>query len=621
MTDQQAGPGVWVLDGAVNTGVLIEDGAALLLDCCDSVTPERLAALDVERVERILLTQHRRPHLAGAYAFASQGAQVLAPAGEAQWLTAAEAYWADWRQRWHVYHHQPQQVAARPLPVAATVTGGDVVEWRGHRIRILATPGPTAASVSYLLEAGGARMCYCGDVLCGPGQVSDLYSLQRGEGDWRDYHAFLGGLQALVSSLEALGGCGADLLVPSRGSPIADPQGATALTRERLLALLRHYTATSALNFYFPHLFAAGSDDPLRLPPAPAQELPSWVRRVAFTSFALISESGAALLVDCGHDSVLSRLEQLRAQGDITRVEACWVSHYHDDHVDSLGRLVAEGGVPIWADEHLAEVLEHPQRFFLPCISPNPAPVARVTRHGETQAWHEFQLTFLHLPGQTFYHGGMLVEGRGTRLLFAGDSFAPTGLDDYCAPNRLFSGPGRGYRRCLELLRECRPDCIINQHQERAFAFDEARLAALERNLQEREAILSRLLPWPHPDFGLDEHWARAYPYEQEAAPGATALVEVHLTNHADCEATAAVEPVLPAGWRLCVERSRTHLAVPPRTDGLAAPSCARPDGVARLWLAIPPEAPHGLHVLPIRITWDGRYLGPCRHALVWVRG
>jgi hypothetical protein len=128
------------------------------------------------------------------------------------------------------------------------------------------------------------------------------------------------------------------------------------------------------------------------------------------------------------------------------------------------------------------------------------------------------------------------------------------------------------------------------------------------------------MLPWPHPDFGTDEHWARAFPYEQEAAPGSTIAVELHLTNHGPTPATAAVEPVLPDGWHWDTSRGDGRLTVSAHTDGLAAPFCARPDGVARLWLTVPESAASGRYTIPMRLTWSGRYLGQFRHAIVEVR-
>ena len=388
---------------------------------------------------------------------------------------------------------------------------------------------------------------------------------------------------------------------------MGDPGAATALVVQRLEALWRNYTAISALNHYFPELLAETRDDPQRMAPAPTHALPGYVCRVAYTSFALISDTGAALLIDCGHDSVVDTLQQWLESRRISAVEGCWVTHYHDDHVDALGRLVQAFGCPILADQHLDEIIEHPGRFFLPCISPNPAPVARATREGESWPWHEFRLTAFHLPGQTYYHGGLLVEGHGEKLFFCGDSASPTGVDDYCAANRNFLGAGKGLRRCLEIWRELKPDHILNQHQERAFAFADEHLAAMEAMLVGRERLLREMLPWEDPNFGLDEGWVRTDPFAQEAWPAGAVAVDVQLTNHGPEWVEASVEPVLPEGWQWDRGRSTAQVRVPPRSDG-----------VARVWLS--PGAAPGRYVIPFRVTWGGRYLGQFRHAIVTVR-
>ncbi|NLG50284.1 MAG: MBL fold metallo-hydrolase [Chloroflexi bacterium] len=611
-------PDLYLLSGAVWTGVLVSGRKALLFDCCDTVTLERLAALGVDSVEMVLCTQHRRPNVAGAYAFVEQGARVIAPAGERRLFEEVEAYWNDPANRWHIYHHQPgPQVLTRPLPVSRAVGEGDEIAWEGYTVRVLDTPGATEGSVSYLVQVGGETVCFCGDTLYAPGQLWDFRSLQKGTDEIMDYHAFLGNKRLLIPSLHKLAASGASRLVPSHGVVMDDPQAAVDLTLKRLDAVWRNYAAISALNYYFPRFLDDTKDDPLRMAPAANHEPPSFVRRVAYTSYAIVSDSGAALLTDCGDPSVVETLQDWIRQGAIQGVDACWVTHYHDDHVDALPVLREAFGCPIMTDEHMAEVIEHPLRFFLPCISPNGVPVALRTTERQTWRWREFQLTAFHFPGQTYYHSGLLVEGHGKKVFFAGDSGAPTGLDDYCAPNRVFLGAGRGSRRCLDIWREVQPDYIFNQHQPQAFSFTDEELDYMERVLIERERVYGEMLPWAHPDFGTDESWVRAYPFEQQVERAEPFAVQVQFTNHGPQVARAQVEPVLPDGWRWDRQRGASVVEVSPQTDGSVDAYCARPDGAVTLWLVAPAEAAAGRYVVPFRVTWDGRYLGQYRHAVV----
>jgi len=344
------------------------------------------------------------------------------------------------------------------------------------------------------------------------------------------------------------------------------------------------------------------------------------VRRAEFTSYAVVSEDGAALLIDCGHDSVIATLQKWLREKTIASVEGFWVTHYHDDHVDALGRFANTFDCPIMCDQHMAEIVEHSARFFLPCISPNPAPVAHATHDGESWQWREFKLTAFHFPGQTYYHGGLLVEGHGEKVFFAGDSGSPTGIDDHCCPNRNFLGGGKGFRRCFDIWRERKPDYIVNQHQSKAFRFTDAELDYMHEMLAKREQIIADMVPWPHPNFALDEWWCRTYPYEQDACPGASVATDVQFTNHGSEPAEAFVEPVLPDGWRWERERGNGKVALPPNTDGSTDSYCANPDKAARVWVSVAGEAPPGQYVIPFRVTYSGRYLGQYRHAVVVVR-
>ena len=610
-----------VLHGAVNTGVARSGHRAILIDCCDSVTPAVLAELGITHVDRILCTQHRRPNTAGAAGFLDQGARLVVSATDRPLFEDVATYWGDWKNRWYLYHEQPgPQVLPHPLPVAQAVREGDTIDWEGFRISVLETPGATDGSVSYRIEAGKRCFCFCGDTLCGAGQILDLYSLQRGFASVCDYHGFMGNRLKLIASLKRLARCGAKRLVPSHGKPIGDPASATALTIRRLERLWRNFTATSALRSHFPGLLDEPGRKAPRMAPGACGDSPSWIQRIPYTSFAVVSDSGAALLIDCGHHVVFDALERLHRDNVIRGVEGCWITHYHDDHVDGLPRLAHSFGWPIMTDQHVTEVIEHPGRFFLPCISPACAPVARSTGDGDSWQWHEFRLTAFHFPGQTFHHSGLLVEGHGARVFFAGDSLAPSGLDDYSCPNRLFFGPGKGWRRCLDILRECRPDAIYHQHIDAPFSFTQRQLDYMERHLAARERLLAELLPWEDINFGIDEWWCRTYPYEQEAAPGARLSVDVQFTNHGAHSRRARVEPVLPMGWTCDRRRSRIEVRVPANTSGSVAAFEPRPDQSARVWISVPGKALPGRYVVPIRVTWGRQYLGQFRHAIVNVR-
>ena len=625
MGDRRIAPGLWVLDGAVQTGVLVHDGRALLFDCCDSVTPERLARLGVTSVDMILCTQHRRPNVAGAYAFVEKGAQLLVPAGARALFEGVAAYWEDPANRWHIYHHQPgPQVLARPLPVAREVHDGERIDWHGHEIEVLATPGATDHSVSYLVSVDGQRVCFSGDALYGPGQLWEIDALQKGFGcliEYRDYHGYIGNALKLIPSLRKLAACGADVLVPSHG---ALDRAACRGDRRCWSRGWRRCGATRRPSRHSTTTFRRCTTTSRTTRRAWLRQRRASRRRLCGASpipaMRLSSDAGALLLIDCGHQSVIDTLQAWLAEGKITSVDGCWVTHYHDDHVDALAALQAAFGCPVMTDQHLVEILEHPERFFLPCISPTVARDVRATREGETWRWHEFTPHRLPLSRPDLL--SQRPAGRGSRHLglFCRGFRVTHGHRRPLLPQPLLLWRiGRGFRRCIEIWRRTQPEFILNEHQERAFRLSPEQLDYMEHMLAEREKLLSTMLPWAHPDFGCDEGWVRAYPYEQTVQPGRCFPLDVQFTNHGPAEAVASVEPVLPAGWTWNADAAAASCTVPARSAGCVGAYVDRPDGVVHLGLSAPTNATPGLYVVPLRVTWDGRYLGQFRHALVRV--
>ena len=69
--------------------------------------------------------------------------------------------------------------------------------------------------------------------------------------------------------------------------------------------------------------------------------------------------------------------------------------------------------------------------------------------------------------------------------------------------------------------------------------------------LKQRIDLLQSLLPWDDPNFGLDEGWARFYPYARTARPGETIKFSLRIMNHSPVEQIFEVKPHLPQGWTL----------------------------------------------------------------------
>jgi glyoxylase-like metal-dependent hydrolase (beta-lactamase superfamily II) len=471
---------------------------------------------------------------------------------------------------------------------------------------VLDTRGHTDGSVSYLVSMPGCdgegRILFCGDTIYGPGQLWDLYSLQQGHGT-RDYHGFLGARTELLSSLEGMLGAEASAWVPSHGDLISEPEHAVRLLASRLTTGYDEYTSISGLRHYFPEQFPGWQELPLAMPFSQGVPPPPFLHHLG-TTWVVTSADGAAFAVDCGSPAVVKTLGRMQAKGAFTEMEWLWVSHFHDDHVDGIPALVERFACPVVTDAHVAMVIEQPDAWRLPCISPVRVIPDRVTENGEQWTWHEFTLTGYHLPGQSYYHAGLLVEGRGQRLFFAGDSFTMAGIDDYCPGNRNPVGEARGFDACLTLLEGLCPDLILNCHVDLGFTFSHQQYRTMHDNLARRLTLYRHLLPWDDPNCGLDELWIRCHPYEQRACPGEVVSIDVVVTNWSATEQVARAQLIPPAGWR--AQPGSASGTVPGGTQGRL--QCA---------LHVHVDAEPGLYVIPARIEYAGRALGSFRHALV----
>ncbi|MAF10417.1 hypothetical protein CMK11_08195 [Candidatus Poribacteria bacterium] len=588
----------------INVGVILADDCATLIDCCADAGASVDGAFGLP-VQQVALTHYHRDQSVGLSDLAAAGARVCVPDGERALFEDVEQHWGDPAHRWHLYDDHPfPPVRVASVPVAESYADGSKFARGDSRVTVLHTPGHTDGSVSYVVDDDGCRVAFVGDVLCEGGRLWDIHSLQKGEEGLSDYHGFLGARGELAGSLERLREAAPDVIVPSHGGIIHDPQAAIATLLARLEACYDQYASVSALRYYFPRMFTQfdGRDD--HMPIRDVIDPPPFMRHVG-TSWVVVSDNREAYVMDCGSPRVLESLEEMSAAGEVDEVTGLWITHYHDDHVDEIPAFQAAHECVTRADAAVADVVTRPTAHRIPCISPSVARVDHVTAEGESWEWNEFRMTAYHFPGQTYYHGGLFVEGHGVRLFFSGDSFTPGGMDDYCAMNRNLLGSGLGYDRCLALLEALEPTHIFNCHVDRAFDFTNAQMHQMRANLQARQEAFGDLCAWEHVNYGLDMHWVRCDPYEQRVAAGDTATACVCVTNHSDDARVVRARLETPSGW--------------PALSWASATIPAGTDGSVPFRIPVPAGASPGRYVLPADITYHGRPLGPIREAIVEV--
>ena len=218
---------------------------------------------------------------------------------------------------------------------------------------------------------------------------------------------------------------------------------------------------------------------------------------------------------------------------------------------------------PVYATKEYVDILENPSAYHMPAMTAAPINDIKSVENGHAMKWNEFELTFHFFPGQAIYHGALLVRREKERpIFFIGDSFAPSGMDDYCLQNRNLVNADGGYNLCLKKLRDIRePFWLVNEHIPFVFQFSDSELSYLESRYAQRTDILKELFPWDAPNYGIDEQWAVFYPYGVASAAGREIALEVHLTNHSPSMREFVVTPKVPTGMRLLNSEASVRLA------------------------------------------------------------
>ena len=602
---------LYVHHGHVNTGILRDGNSALLIDPSGTSFQTTLTELGITNIEQILYTHHHRDNL--AVFSIPENTRIGVPEAEAQWFTEVDTFWNDPKYRWHLYNCHPHNLMlANSINVTDTYAEGAQITWGPASIGVLETPGHTDGSVTYLIDVDEQRFAFSGDLIYDEGKIWDLYSLQKGQ-QTTDYHGFLGARDELKESLEKVRYSSPTVLVPTHGVVIKNPDTAIDKLIEQLDFCYDKYVSISALRHYFPQLFSEFEGNADHMPIREGKPPPEFLRHFG-TTWLIISETGEAFVMDCGSPNVIKQIQQLQTDNEISEVTQFWVTHYHDDHVNAIPEFQETFPCETIADTVVTEVIENPKAFRLPCISPAVTCVDRATHDGDSWQWNEFTMTAYHFPGQTYYHGGLLVEGRGVRMFFSGDSFTMAGIDDYCSGNRNLLGKDVGYEKCLRLIQELKPTHIFNCHVDPAFDFTDKEIGFMLDTLAEREKFYTDLFPWDHANYGMDDQWVRCYPYEQEVALGKIATLKVEITNHSLESHTAIAQPILPTSWG--IEIDPTETTIPPKADGHIPFSIPIPKVGSIFGSEISERI-----VIPVEITYNNIPLGQFREAIFVLTG
>ncbi len=526
--------------GAVN-GIFIEKNGSTLVVYGD---PNQ----KLKKADMVLFTHSRRDVVWAGRKLVTNGAKAVVPVKETAYFTKVDSFWNAFSQaRFHDYAQQTTKVLSEPLEYYRKIKGGDRLRWQNLPIRIIDTPGFTRGAVSYLIDIDSLRIAFVGDLIYSGGKIMDLYSLQDAvpEAQVGGYHGYAGRLSDLINSLKKLAKENPDILIPAHGPIIKNPELAIRQLIKKVRLVYKNYLSITGLRWYFGQkrleilakkvLAPSDTVEWMALAPVIQEKPPSWYLHT-YNSNLILSEDSSGFLIDCGMQGVKDNLEKWKRSGRLAQLDGLFITHYHDDHTEKINEIVSEFKCPVYVCEELRDIIEHPEAYRLPAMTSQKINSLTVVPDGFQMRWKEFNITFFFFPGQTLFHEAVLFEhDNGEGIFFIGDSFTPSGIDDYCLLNRNFLQKDMGYFYCLDILRNLSRDYLIcNQHVKPPFQFSSEQLDHMFEVLHKRRNLLKDLFPWDDPNYGLDERWARIYPYGQKVKPGQSVNLEFKIMNHSN---------------------------------------------------------------------------------------
>ncbi|RAP73381.1 MBL fold metallo-hydrolase [Paenibacillus montanisoli] len=573
---------------------------AVLIDFGSGTVLEELASIGVDNVTDVLMTHHHRDQGQGLQKAVAAGARIWVPHHEQDLFANIDLHWHG-REVYNNYNvRQDKFSLLEPVPIAGTLKDYSIHMFGGYSFNVVPTPGHTTGSITLTVELDGKRTAFTGDLIAGPGKVWSMSATQ-----W-SYNGCEGVMHSILS-LSVLREKGLDMLLPSHGDIMEHPASAISPLIEKLEQLLRlrgQYSdfenfRSPAFREITPHLL--------------------WNSRSFANSYALISKSGKALLIDYGYSNIhqiftagtdrasrrpnLYPIEWLKKQYNVTKIDVVIPTHYHDDHVAGINLLRDVEGTETWAADNFADLFESPSRYDVPCIWYDPIPVDRRLPLEQSIAWEEYDIRVYEQPGHTLYAVAISFEADGKRVLAIGDQQGNDGnLNNYVYKNRFRS---HDYLLSAELYRKLNPDLIISGHWDPLWV-EESYFDKLKRDGEELKRLHDELLPLDTLDLGAEGFCAWIKPYQIELRGGESAEIEVEVLNPFPRREKVTVQLITPPNWN--AETKTLQLELDPHVA----------DKV-RFHLT----APEGLFIKRARIAADikigDRKLGQQAEALVTV--
>lgn len=393
----------------------LKDGdRSLLIDCGTRLTPERAADQGIGKVDTVLLTHFHRDQCASAAAWQNAGAEVIVPFAERRFFEETDLMKAAYNIYDNYSSYYETFGLVNDLRADAYAYDYEPLEWQGYRIGVVPLPGHTFGSTGYRFEVDGKQVMAIGDTMSAPGKIPNYYSVQWG------YMGFRGHVN-LIETLDMLRRQRLDLVLPGHGVPFEPTDEAILPLLEGLQTHYRRYTGHNHRIYrpqfkeVTPHVFE--------------------IKNATARSYVIQDDDGHAVFIDCGytagsiihpnpHRFVDNLTPYLESDLGVQSVEWFLPTHYHDDHLAGLFALQHRYGAKVATSPELKDIIEHPERYDMPCTIARGTGVDHVIERGDFLHWRGIDFRMEQHPGQTLLHHLIWFEADGSLFLVMGDNAA-----------------------------------------------------------------------------------------------------------------------------------------------------------------------------------------------------
>lgn len=585
---------------------IVKDGSrCVLIDLGSGKVLDHLKGMGISQVDWILHTHHHREQCQGDFKAAERKIPIAVPAHERHLFEDAENFWRN-RRVFHLYYVRNDfNTITENIPVARPLTDYSTFRWQKTDFFILPTPGHTLGAISMLATIDGKKVAFTGDLIYAPGKIQNLYDTQINYGGSE-------GIDMGIYSLARLKEQKPELLCPSHGETMADPNVAIDQTVKRLTDYYRFQTGTDPVEQNAPYAVS-----------------PHLVCHFQTTSsfYAILSNSGKAMFIDYGSASGLHfgnferatpatdrmrfvehSIDRLKRDFGVKQVDVAMPSHMHDDHMNGFPHLVRHHGTKVWCYENMVDIFQNPRGNNLGCTLGEPFQVHRSFKHGEKFKWEEYEFEITHSPGHTEYQMALFVTIDGNRVAFTGDAFFPNPRNDgTLRHNLIFRNhvESDSHLKSIRNLIEHEPNLIAPGHG-RAYPVDKQIMLATEQKFRTQQQFFFDLLPEGETDFGLDPSWIKIYPYQMLLSAGSVQKAEIRVQNYRREAMKMEVALIAPSEWR--IEPDVLKFDVPAKSHGKQAFTITIP----KSW-----DAPSPRLAIAADVRASGRYLGQITEAVV----